>query len=195
MFILKNIRIYDIIYNKIIKEFLYVIYLYRWFLPRKWKKNSQGGFGIVIFDESYNLIDAYQEQFDNVTNNQMELKAFLKTFELLNTKYKNQQATIYSDSAYCINILTSWIYSWSKNNWKNNKNQTVKNLDIILSLYKYYNINFFINQIYIIKVEGHKGNIGNELADALAAADVPKFTNLILKNHINISLSEKTCQI
>lgn len=78
------------------------------------KKNSQGGFGIVIFDESYNLIDAYQEQFDNVTNNQMELKAFLKTFELLNTKYKNQQATIYSDSAYCINILTSWIYSWSK---------------------------------------------------------------------------------
>lgn len=159
------------------------------------KKNSQGGFGIVIFDESYNLIDAYQEQFDNVTNNQMELKAFLKTFELLNTKYKNQQATIYSDSAYCINILTSWIYSWSKNNWKNNKNQTVKNLDIILSLYKYYNINFFINQIYIIKVEGHKGNIGNELADALAAADVPKFTNLILKNHINISLSEKTCQI
>ena len=159
------------------------------------KKNSQGGFGIVIFDESYNLIDAYQEQFDNVTNNQMELKAFLKTFELLNTKYKNQQATIYSDSAYCINILTSWIYSWSKNNWKNNKNQTVKNLDIILSLYEYYNINFFINQIYIIKVEGHKGNIGNELADALAAADVPKFSNLILKNHINISLSEKTCQI
>ena len=159
------------------------------------KKNSQGGFGIVIFDESYNLIDAYQEQFDNVTNNQMELKAFLKTFELLNTKYKNQQATIYSDSAYCINILTSWIYSWSKNDWKNNKNQTVKNLDIILSLYEYYNINFFINQIYIIKVEGHKGNIGNELADALAAADVPKFSNLILKNHINISLSEKTCQI
>lgn len=159
------------------------------------KKNSQGGFGIVIFDESYNLIDAYQEQFDNVTNNQMELKAFLKTFELLNTKYKNQQATIYSDSAYCINILTSWIYSWSKNDWKNNKNQTVKNLDIILSLYEYYNINFFINQIYIIKVEGHKGNIGNELADALAAADVPKFTNLMLKNHINISLSEKTCQI
>ena len=159
------------------------------------KKNSQGGFGIVIFDESYNLIDAYQEQFDNVTNNQMELKAFLKTFELLNTKYKNQQATIYSDSAYCINILTSWIYSWSKNDWKNNKNQTVKNLDIILSLYKYYNINFFINQNYIIKVEGHKGNIGNELADALAAADVPKFSNLILKNHINISLSEKTCQI
>ena len=157
------------------------------------KKDSQGGFGIVIFDDRRNLIDAYCEQFDNVTNNQMELKAFLKTFELLNTKYKNQQATIYSDSAYCINILSSWIYSWSKNNWKNSKGETIKNLDIILSLYEYYNINFFINQIYIIKVDGHKGIIGNELADALAQADVPKFSNIILQNHINISLSEKTC--
>ena len=157
------------------------------------KKDSQGGFGIVIFDDHRNLIDAYCEQFDNVTNNQMELKAFLKTFELLNTKYKNQQATIYSDSAYCINILSSWIYSWSKNNWQNSKGETIKNLDIILSLYEYYNINFFINQIYIIKVDGHKGIIGNELADALAQADVSKFSNIILQNHINISLSEKTC--
>ena len=160
---------------------------------RNGKKNSQSGFGIVIFDDDRNLIDAYCEQFDNVTNNQMELKAFLKTFELLNTKYKDQQATIYSDSAYCINILTSWIYSWSKNNWQNSKGETIKNLDIILSLYEYYNINFFINQIYIIKVEGHKGIIGNELADALAQADVPKFSNIILQNHININLSEKIC--
>ena len=152
-------------------------------------KNSKGGFGIVIFDENRNLIDAYQKRFENVTNNQMELKAFLKTFELLNTKYKNQQATIYSDSAYCVNILSSWIHKWSKNNWKNSKNETIKNLDIISSLYEYYNINFFINQIYIIKVDGHKGDIGNELADALATADKKKFSNIILQNHININLS------
>ena len=152
-------------------------------------KNSKGGFGIVIFDKNRNLIDAYQERFENVTNNQMELKAFLKTFELLNTKYKNQQATIYSDSAYCVNILSSWIHKWSKNNWKNSKNETIKNLDIISSLYEYYNINFFINQIYIVKVDGHKGDIGNELADALATADRKKFSNIILQNHININLS------
>ena len=155
--------------------------------------NSKGGFGIVIFDDNRNLIDAYCEQFDNVTNNQMELKAFLKTFELLNTKYKNQQVTIYSDSAYCINILTSWIYSWSKNNWKTTKGEIIKNLDIILSLYKYYTIDFFINQINFTKVDGHKGIIGNELADALAQANVPKFSNIVLQNHINIIPSEKTC--
>ena len=158
------------------------------------KENSKGGYGIIIFDEYNNLIDAYCEYFNNVTNNQMELRAFLKSFELLNTKYKNQQATIYSDSAYCINILNSWIYTWSKNNWKTAKGNTIKNLDIIQSLYEYYNINFFVNQIYIIKVEGHKGIIGNELSDALAKADKLKFSNIILQNHININLSEKTCQ-
>lgn len=148
--------------------------------------NSSGGFGIVIFDENNNLIDAYCEQFDNVTNNQMELKAFLKTFELLNTKYYNQQATIYSDSAYCINILTSWIYTWSQNNWQNSKKETIKNKDIIQSLYKYYNIDFFISQIDFVKVKGHEGNIGNELADALATANKLKFSNIILRNHIDI---------
>lgn len=34
------------------------------------KKDSQGGFGVIIFDDHCNLIDAYCEQFDNVTNNQ-----------------------------------------------------------------------------------------------------------------------------
>ena len=152
------------------------------------KEESHGGYGIVIFDDNQNLIDAYCKHFDNVTNNQMELKAFLKTFELLYTKYKNEKATIYSDSAYCINILTSWIYSWSKNNWKTSKGETIKNLDIILSLYKYYNINFFINQIVFAKVKGHDGILGNQLADALATADKKKFSNLILQNHININL-------
>lgn len=152
------------------------------------KENSNGGYGIVIFNNDNNLIDAYCEYFDNVTNNQMELKAFLKTFELLNTKYKNEIATIYSDSSYCINILESWIHIWSKNGWKTSKGETIKNLDIIQSLYEYYNINFFINQIYIIKVDGHKGIIGNELADALAASNLPKFCNIILNNHINIEI-------
>ena len=156
------------------------------------KENSQGGFGIVIFDENNNLIDAYCEQFKNVTNNQMELKAFLKTFELLNTKYKNQLATIYSDSAYCINMLTTWIYSWSKNNWLNSKNETIKNLDIVLSLYEYYNIDFFISQVYFVKISGHSGIVGNELSDALATANKDKFCKIILDNHININLCEKS---
>ena len=116
----------------------------------------------------------------------MELTAFLKTFELLNTKYKNQKSTIYSDSSYCINILSSWIYTWSENNWQNSKKETIINLDIIKSLYKYYTIDFFINQINLTKIPGHSNIIGNECADALATKNLTKFTKIILENHINI---------
>lgn len=156
------------------------------------KKCSKGGYGIVIFDDQ-NLIDAYYEKENNTTNNRMELSAVLKVFELLNTKYKGLSAKIYSDSSYVINILTSWIYTWSQNNWTGSNKETIKNLDLVQSLYKYYNIDFFICQIEFIKVKGHQGIIGNELADALAQADLPKFSNIILKNHINICLQEKTC--
>ena len=156
------------------------------------KKGARGGYGIVIFDDTNNLIDAYKEQFDNTTNNRMQLAAVLKVFELLNTKYKGQPSKIYSDSSYVVNMLTSWIYNWSQHNWTKDKG-SIKNLDLVQSLYKYYNIDFFICQIEFIKVKGHQGIIGNELADALSAADVPKFSNIILKNHINICLSEKTC--
>ena len=125
----------------------------------------------------------------------MELAAILKTFELLNTKYKDIPVKIYSDSSYVINILTSWIYTWSQNNWQGSNKGTIKNLDLVQSLYKYYNIDFFICQIEFIKVKGHQGLIGNELADALAQADLPKFSNIILKKHIQIRLEEKTCEI
>ena len=54
-------------------------------------------------------------------------------------------------------------------------------------------INFFINQIYIIKVDGHNGILGNELADALATADVPKFSKLILENHVKLNFCKKIC--
>lgn len=125
------------------------------------RKGGKGGFGVVIFDDCRNLIDAYCEQFDSVTNNQMELKAILKSFELIDTKYKNKEVTIYSDSAYCINILSSWMFNWSNNNWMTTKGELIKNYEIILSLYKYYTKNFYENQIHFTKVEGHTGIIGN----------------------------------
>ena len=143
---------------------------------------------IKIYDENNNLIDAYRDVAENTTNNRMELSAILKTFELLNTKYKNQQATIYSDSAYCINALSSWIYTWSKNNWKNSKNVTIENYDLFLNLYKYYNIDFFISQVNFEKVDGHSGIIGNELADALATENSIKFSDIIIRNGIHIEL-------
>ena len=33
---------------------------------------------------------------------------------------------IYSDSAYCVNIINDWMFSWERNGWKRPKNQEIK---------------------------------------------------------------------
>lgn len=73
------------------------------------KQNSTGGYGIVVVKDNV-IINYYSEYFKNVTNNQIELKAILKAFELSQTQYKGKQYTIYSDSAYCVNICNKWIF-------------------------------------------------------------------------------------
>lgn len=151
--------------------------------------NGFGGYGFVIFDQTDNLIDCYTFQtFENVTNNQMELSAILQVFRTIERKYKNNKVTIYSDSSYCINILTNWIYIWSNNNWKDSKGNEIKNLSYIQSLYKYYIEKNLISQVNFQLIKGHNGNIGNELADALATANKEKFSKIILNNHINIKI-------
>ena len=42
------------------------------------KHGAIGGYGIVIFDNNNNLIDAYRGTVENTTNNRMELSAILK---------------------------------------------------------------------------------------------------------------------
>ena len=75
---------------------------------------------------------------------------------------------IYSDSAYLINGITSWINSWRINNWMNSKKEPVKNqelwkiLDELLDDFKKkYNVSFK-------KVRGHSGIYWNEVCDKLA---------------------------
>ena len=43
----------------------------------------------------------------NTTNNRMELAALLYALELTQTKYKDEQCVIKSDSAYCVNMFNT----------------------------------------------------------------------------------------
>ena len=83
------------------------------------------------------------------------------------------------------------MWSWAKSNWRNSKNEEVKNLDLVKNLYYLYNNKkTLICQIH--KVKGHLGldaagnidAIGNELADAFAKGDKIKYNNLYLKYNI-----------
>ena len=145
---------------------------------------KEGGYGVIAFQNN-KVIYAYQEQMKNVTNNQMELMAIIKACHFADVSYPEEEIIIYSDSSYCVNAVNEWMHTWCKNGWINSKKEEVKNINLMKTLYKYFNTDFYHCQLK--KTSGHSGILGNELADALATADSNKFIKLIMKNNINIS--------
>ena len=126
-----------------------------------------GGFGVVVLDDNENLITTYSERANNTTNNRMELSAILWAF--LKYGSKDKTLTVYSDSAYCVNTLTNWVFSWEKNNWKKANNQLPENLDLIKPFFNYFKLG---NIVELKKVKGHAENKWNNMADQLATGKI-----------------------
>lgn len=146
-----------------------------------------GGSGVVVYDSiKKEVMYAFSQQYEHITNNQAELYALLYAIKLARSTYGNEYCIIYSDSAYCVNTCKSWIFNWARNNWKNSKNKTVENLEIMKVLYRLLTVtepNYDIQ-----KIAGHSGEIGNELADALATNDENKFEKILKENDVKYSL-------
>jgi ribonuclease HI len=62
----------------------------------------------------------------------MELKAAIEGLLLLSC---NLYINVYTDSMYLKNGITNWIFDWEKTNWKNQKNCTIKNVDMWIILF------------------------------------------------------------
>ena len=139
-----------------------------------------GGWGLVGFRDGQYLYHKYQHIEVRTTNNREELKAMIEAFDDSINIYSNDQITIYSDSAYVVNTINNWIWSWAKNNWLNSKNRTVENVDLMKILYNYLTTNFCSFQVE--KVSGHQGVIGNEFADALATGNFNKANKIAADN-------------
>lgn len=127
-------------------------------------ENSIGGFGIVEVDENGNILWEYQENnLKYETNNSMELTAILYALNHIEIEEASfMKPIIYSDSAYCVNLMNDWMYSWERNGWKRPKNQEVKNLNLIKQIFELADL------AEIRKVKGHSSNKWNEYADKLA---------------------------
>lgn len=73
--------------------------------------------------------------------------------------------TVYSDSAYCVNSLTKWMYGWAANGWLKSDNKPPENLELIKTYYDLEKQGYKIN---LQRIAGHAGHKWNEFADALA---------------------------
>ena len=109
----------------------------------------------------------------------MELTALLYALGLTQTKYKDEQCVIKSDSAYCVNMFNTWIYNWNQNNWTRPKNQSIENLDLVKQIWGYCKLEW--PNFVVEKVPGHSGLIGNELADGLSTNNHKKINEILKK--------------
>lgn len=151
------------------------------------KANNSGGYGVVVYnDDCDTIVRAYSEKETNTTNNRMELKAILWAYAHYGIKpdqdWDNQIPIVYSDSNYCVQTFTNWMFGWAKNGWIKSDKKIPENLDLIKQYYDLYNKGYRID---LRKVKGHAGEEGNEIADALATGhmtpeDVYKNYNSII---------------
>lgn len=146
--------------------------------------DNKGGYSVIILNKEENLLlNMYSLQCDNTTNNRMELSAILTALEYADNDYPNETVHIHSDSAYCVNMCTNWIYNWEKNGWKTASKKTPENLDLVLSIYKHITSSPFYH-CHFHKVSGHSEIIGNELADAAATNNWHKFNQYMAEYEI-----------
>lgn len=96
---------------------------------------------------------------ENSTNIRMEGLALKSALEILS----GQEAEIWTDSEFWLNVLTKWAPAWQKSGWKK-KSGEIKNLDIVKPLFELYQ-----NSHAEIKwLRGHAGHEFNEIADEWA---------------------------
>ena len=141
--------------------------------------NNSGGYGFVVVEywdvpENGVVIDAYQmDAFGDTTNNREEIKAILHVLKKYgkydNGEWVNDIPIVYSDSAYCVNTFTNWMYGWARNHWVKSDKKVPENLDLIQ---EYYEIEKENIKIDLRKISGHDGHLWNEIADGLATGKI-----------------------
>lgn len=75
----------------------------------------------------------------------------------------DEEAVIYTDSEFWINVITKWSVTWERNGWKK-KGGEIKNLDIVKVVCPLYRQ----SKAKLVWVRGHNDDEGNEMADQWA---------------------------
>ena len=129
-----------------------------------------GGWGAVILADGKELRLSGGEH--NTTNNRMELMAAISALSTVaNTPdFNNRPVSVYADSQYVKNGITSWITNWKKNGWRTSAKKPVLNQDLWQKLDA---LNSSLNVSWNW-VKGHAGIEYNEVCDQLCQTEIAK---------------------
>lgn len=124
-----------------------------------------GGWGVLMrWNGHEKELNGGEEE---TTNNRMEMMAVIKALEALKNHPKVE---LYTDSKYVMQGINEWLEGWKAKGWKTASKKPVKNQDL------WERIDVLVNEhdVTFHWVKGHAGHEGNERADSLAVAGVPK---------------------
>lgn len=105
------------------------------------------------------------------TNNKMELTAVIEGLKSLK---RPCLVTLYADSNYVGQGISSWMKGWKKNGWKRReggKLKPVKNCELWQELDRLLEV----HEVVYEHVKGHSGHEENERCDRLAVAAYQRF--------------------
>jgi ribonuclease HI len=105
------------------------------------KKHAKAGYSVFFLEGIDKLEDSSFTKFNKTrlvvsepTNNKAELSGIKYAFKTIfenQESFKDKKNIICTDSMYSINCIDKWSKNWSKNGWKNSKNEEVKNKELI----------------------------------------------------------------
>jgi ribonuclease HI len=137
-----------------------------------------GGWSMIVYDSGNCRIYGEYGGERETTNNAMELYGIYRALKWLkeHEDFTNfSEATIMSDSAYCVNIFNDWIKKWEANGWtRGKKHEPIENLTAIKAI---YNLLQEMPMVKIQKVKGHSTVAGNNLADKYAVQGKQEVVN------------------
>ncbi len=124
-----------------------------------------GGWGVLLRCGEYERELCGGEA--HTTNQRMELRAAIEALRALRRPCR---ITIHSDSRYVVQGISEWIHNWKRNNWKTAGKKDVANAD----LWRQLDQACQGHEVHWRWIKGHSGDAGNERADALARAGMPR---------------------
>lgn len=169
------------------------------------KKNPIGAIGIYFGENGENNDNNISQVVSNenitITNQTMELYACIEALRIIINKPEPKIIYIYSDSTYTCNCMTKWYTMWTKNGWKNSKNNEIANKELIIQLHDMCNKTTVIfKHVYAHQVEPtnkdseqYKIWYGNNMADKLAQTASKQYMKNLKKKELENIMKDIDC--
>lgn len=134
---------------------------------------GKGGWASIVIKNTNNtthtnntkLVKELAGYDPDTTNNKMEMLSVIRALEDIGQQ-NDCEITVYSDSAYVVTGVQSWLPGWIHRDWVTSTGNAVKNRELWEEFQKH--CAFYGSKLKFEKVKAHSGKIENERCDYIA---------------------------